>query len=1508
MGNNFFLEKTFEIDSIDLVVKKNNPNLINYFAKHKSPNNIITPEEFCKIIKNKDKDFGTELFYVFSRSKTKMTFHDFKIFFTAFMSKFFEHKIGVITEIVFGKKPEIDKDEYGKRISLFLEDDILNVKFQESSFVEKIKYKNKLSKKKFSEVCKVRYGDFFKKFSFIKQISFSSKKEKDSLNWICNCKSEEFFQQEQRSFTDLDNKYEKMRKKFFQLTSHSNYLLQLTQLNLIFQELNVDESIILFVLVYLKKISGQGFITFEIFKNFIKNFDKSIPLEQKDRFLFKILTYPEKEVPIKDFKKKLQIEISDISSDVINYDAFERSEQILERKVIFFDSFDKISYIPYFFFDLPTNDLLIKKRTFQFVIHDIDPVKYLQNNFDKEKSFCLIRVDDWNTVMSRDDDKVFRYFDNTKLIKNDFFIYPHLKINEDFYIIPNTLYKKIHSYYQVRPKITVDKLKLEEKTLYDKVFIDTKNGFVLKDNYCLDVYLVRFLRISLTRIIEVTSQNEGTISKEAIEKCIKKNIFDLKEEVLTKTEVANRKQSIKEIAHNQNNTDIRFKIFYNNQFLECNEKSTIEELNIKEFFLLVIDTRNSQGIFYSELIGDKRNNLRSYAPISNIGGKKKIKEEYDDEVVHIHRSSTNVVKSKDNKEKLEEYTKEKTERKTVKSQSATRDEQTEEASTTESLCSMNKTTIEKEDGKSKLMGLFSFTKPKPLSLPYGIRNLGNTCYFNSVIQIFLNLPPLQKIFLSDNIKLYINKKDNKKGKLLNLFLKLFHETKGTLLHSVKNFRSALGKIAPDFGRNIQQDANEFFIFLLEKLHEEINIKSGTKWIQNKDFYQNITEDELSGICWANSMRQSCSFLYSLFQFQLKSVLCCEHCQKTKVSFEQIHSIDLPISLGRMIKVDIMLYRLPFKYKLYYSTINEEFRKYCEENKDKDMSTNLANYSYTFNKTEVDEYKIPIDSSIPLNLSIDIERKETIGKIIEIIRKIKELDLEKYCLVQSDEDDDDPLKKSYLKNFTSFVVTSKNGKLLSNNSKISDYLESNDAISFCVYELLNSRGLNSLLEKEESLSEINLMIYKNININLIEEVRKSKKKYGQNDIISVEDQLEERKNSISFQEMFKTEFILKVVHYSIAFITPFLFQNFRLTKRSNFPNQYIIVNNTKICNYVPIMLYEYIFELNKQYINISEINNSQIWWRNKDSKLLKCYPFVLRRIVSKSYGPKCSLCPWYNFCIGCIIDPFSSKYLKFGPDEIICVDWCIKVFENDKHGRLYFNVDYDKIRCFLEEQAIQKEITLKDCFDLFFIKEKLEDKLYCKNCKSHQYFFKHYEISRLPHALVISLKRFKYTLHSRSKLSHRVIFPIEGMTLKDKTYDLFGIINHYGNISEGHYTVNIRPQMDKNKWITINDDNISEISEKSLITKNAYILIYLSRDDFENTNSYYLVLKSLTEKLNNNIKFYESEPVSTEYGNGYVIKDYSNEDEKNFCGVNIQFEFGSGFIHPSHITRETKLNK
>jgi len=56
------------------------------------------------------------------------------------------------------------------------------------------------------------------------------------------------------------------------------------------------------------------------------------------------------------------------------------------------------------------------------------------------------------------------------------------------------------------------------------------------------------------------------------------------------------------------------------------------------------------------------------------------------------------------------------------------------------------------------------------------------------------------------------------------------------------------------------------------------------------------------------------------------------------------------------------------------------------------------------------------------------------------------------------------------------------------------------------------------------------------------------------------------------------------------------------------------------------------------------------------------------------------------------------------------------------------------------------------------------------------------------------------------------------------YDLFGVVNHSGSVNFGHYTANCKNWKD-GKWYNFNDSFVSEVSEKDIVSRSAYLLFY-----------------------------------------------------------------------------------
>ena len=144
----------------------------------------------------------------------------------------------------------------------------------------------------------------------------------------------------------------------------------------------------------------------------------------------------------------------------------------------------------------------------------------------------------------------------------------------------------------------------------------------------------------------------------------------------------------------------------------------------------------------------------------------------------------------------------------------------------------------------------------------------------------------------------------------------------------------------------------------------------------------------------------------------------------------------------------------------------------------------------------------------------------------------------------------------------------------------------------------------------------------------------------------------------------------------------------------------------------------------------------------------------------------------------------------------------------------------------------KNPSLLDCFDLYVEGEKLEGEnaWYNEATNEKQSVYKKIIYWSLPEILIIDIKRFN---NKNNKNQMLITFPLENLDLskyvigykrESYIYDLYGICNHSGSVSGGHYTSFVKNA--NGKWYHFNDTSVVEVVNQGyLISPKAYCLFY-----------------------------------------------------------------------------------
>ncbi|XP_055045920.2 ubiquitin carboxyl-terminal hydrolase 31 isoform X1 [Misgurnus anguillicaudatus] len=190
----------------------------------------------------------------------------------------------------------------------------------------------------------------------------------------------------------------------------------------------------------------------------------------------------------------------------------------------------------------------------------------------------------------------------------------------------------------------------------------------------------------------------------------------------------------------------------------------------------------------------------------------------------------------------------------------------------------------------------------------GLKNHGNTCFMNAILQCLSNTELFAEYLAleqyrgddTDDEKPNTNGVVQRKGcqdrgevtEQLSGLVRALWTFEYTPQHS-RDFKSAVARSAMQYRGNAQHDAQEFLLWLLDRVHEDLN---HLVLPNSRPSVKPPLEEDDGALEGPSPPLSAGSFVQELFQAQYRSSLTCPHCQKQSNTFDPFLCISLPIPL------------------------------------------------------------------------------------------------------------------------------------------------------------------------------------------------------------------------------------------------------------------------------------------------------------------------------------------------------------------------------------------------------------------------------------------------------------------------------------------------------------------------------------------------------------------------------------------------------------------------------------
>ncbi|KTB04614.1 Ubiquitin carboxyl-terminal hydrolase 7 [Nakaseomyces glabratus] len=185
----------------------------------------------------------------------------------------------------------------------------------------------------------------------------------------------------------------------------------------------------------------------------------------------------------------------------------------------------------------------------------------------------------------------------------------------------------------------------------------------------------------------------------------------------------------------------------------------------------------------------------------------------------------------------------------------------------------------------------------------GLRNLGNTCYINCMLQSLFATNELKNLFISGKYREYQMKpNDNKESAISNTFANLFNKMymNGGCTVVPSGFLKICNFLRPDLRiPDDQQDTQEFLLFILNRLHDELSnqvnvINDYPNLLLYDDDKMMVDKEKYKKWFDKTVVANGLSPVDGVFQGQMENALQCQRCGYESVNYSTFYVLSLAL--------------------------------------------------------------------------------------------------------------------------------------------------------------------------------------------------------------------------------------------------------------------------------------------------------------------------------------------------------------------------------------------------------------------------------------------------------------------------------------------------------------------------------------------------------------------------------------------------------------------------------------